>query len=143
MDTALRLESALKAKGLRVIKTRRSDTFVDLEDCARLANRDSNAVFVSIYFNASQVSLCSGFYWSAKGKALAAAIVKQMDNSLKGISRGLSHNIFKVFTDTLMPAVLIECAYLSNLIEAKRCANSGYRQELAKSIAAGILASKS
>jgi N-acetylmuramoyl-L-alanine amidase len=42
-----------------------------------------------------------------------------------------------------MPAVLIECAYLSNLTEASRCANSVYRQELAESIAAGILASKS
>jgi N-acetylmuramoyl-L-alanine amidase len=146
LDTAQRLELVLKAKGLRVIMTRRSDTFVDLEDRARLANRYLKAVFVSIHFNASQVRSCSGmevFYRSAKGKTLAACILKKMDNNLKGINRGLSHNVFKVLTNTLMPAVLIECAYLSNLTEARRCANSDYRQELAKSIAAGILASKS
>lgn len=146
LDTAQRLERALKSKGLRVIMTRRSDTFIDLEDRARLANRYSKAVFVSIHFNASQERSCSGmevFYRSAKGKKLAACILKKMDNNLKGVNRGLSHNVFIVLTNTLMPAVLIECAYLSNLAEARRCANSVYRQELAESIAAGIAASKS
>lgn len=146
LDTALRLERALRAKGLRVIMTRRSDTFIDLEDRARLANRYSKAVFVSIHFNASKERSCSGmevFYRSAKGKELAASILKKMNNNLKGINRGLSHNVFKVLTKTLMPAVLIECAYLSNLTEARRCANPVYRQELAESIAAGVLASKS
>ncbi|MCX6856250.1 MAG: N-acetylmuramoyl-L-alanine amidase, partial [Verrucomicrobia bacterium] len=32
LDTALRLERILKAKGLRVVMTRRSDVFIDLED---------------------------------------------------------------------------------------------------------------
>ena len=146
LDTALRLERMLKAKGLRVIMTRRSDIFIGLEGRARLANRYSKAVFVSIHFNASKIRSRSGmevFYRSAKGKVLAASILRKMDNNLKGVNRGVSHNKFKVLTDTLMPAVLIECAYLSNLTEARRCASSAHRQELAESIAAGILAAKS
>ena len=146
LDTALRLERMLKAKGLRVIMTRRSDIFIGLEGRARLANRYSKAVFVSIHFNASKIRSRSGmevFYRSAKGKVLAASILRKMDNNLKGVNRGVSHNNFKVLTDTLMPAVLIECAYLSNLTEARRCASSAHRQELAESIAAGILAAKS
>ena len=117
-----------------------------LEGRARLANRYSKAVFVSIHFNASKIRSRSGmevFYRSAKGKVLAASILRKMDNNLKGVNRGVSHNNFKVLTDTLMPAVLIECAYLSNLTEARRCASSAHRQELAESIAAGILAAKS
>jgi N-acetylmuramoyl-L-alanine amidase len=146
LDTALRLERILKAKGLRVVMTRRSDVFIDLEDRARLANRYSKAIFVSIHFNASKLKSRSGmevFYRSANGKVLASSILRKMDNNLKGLNRGVSHNDFKVLTATAMPAVLIECAYLSNLTEARRCATSAHRQELAQSIAAGILATKS
>lgn len=146
LDTALRLERILKAKGLRVVMTRRSDVFIDLEDRARLANRYSKAIFVSIHFNASKLKSRSGmevFYRSANGKVLASSILRKMDNNLKGLNRGVSHNDFKVLTATSMPAVLIECAYLSNLTEARRCATSAHRQELAQSIAAGILATKS
>lgn len=146
LDTVLRLERLLKAKGLRTVMTRRSDTFLDLGDRARLANRYSRAVFVSVHFNASKIRSRSGmevFYRSSKGKALAASILRKMDNNLKGVNRGISRNNFKVLTDTLMPAVLIECAYLSNITEARRCASSAYRQELAISIASGILAVKS
>ncbi len=146
LDTVLRLERLLNAKGLRTVMTRRSDTFLDLGDRARLANRYSRAVFVSVHFNASKIRSRSGmevFYRSSKGKALAASILRKMDNNLKGVNRGISRNNFKVLTDTLMPAVLIECAYLSNITEARRCASSAYRQELAISIASGILAVKS
>jgi N-acetylmuramoyl-L-alanine amidase len=145
LDTALRLEKVLKAKGLRVIMTRRSDVFLDLDARARLANQYSKAVFVSIHFNASKIRSRSGmevFYRSANGKVLASSILRKMDNNLKGLNRGVSHNDFKVLTATVMPAVLIECAYLSNLTEARRCATAYHRQELAVSMAAGILAAR-
>lgn len=146
LDTALRLERVLKAKGIRVIMTRRTDVFIDLEHRARLANKYSKAVFVSVHFNASKIRSRSGmevFYRSAKGKVLAASILKKMDINLKGVNRGISSNNFKVLTATTMPAVLIECAYLSNYTEARRCATSTHRQELAQSIASGILATRS
>ena len=146
LDTAIRLERLLQDKGFRVIMTRRDDTFKSLEKRASIANQYSKAIFVSLHFNASTNRSRSGmevFYRSSNGRKLAASILKKMDNNLKGLNRGVTHSHFKVLTDTLMPAVLIECAYLSNAKEAKRCATAYHRQELAASITAGILGIRS
>lgn len=146
LDTAQRLERLLKAKGLRVIMIRSSDVHVELEDRASIANRHSKAVFVSIHFNASRDRSISGmevFYRSASGRKLAGNILRRMDQNLKGVNRGLFYGDLRVLRSTLMPAVLIECGYLSNRTEAQRCGTAAHRQELAESIAAGILASRS
>ncbi len=145
LDTAQRLERLLKAKGLRVIMTRRTDVHVELEDRAATANRNSKAVFVSIHFNASRDRSISGmeiFYRSASGKKLAGNILRRMDQNLKGVNRGLFRGDLSVLRRTLMPAVLIECGYLSNQTESKRCGTVAHRQGLAESIASGILASR-
>jgi N-acetylmuramoyl-L-alanine amidase len=39
-----------------------------------------------------------------------------------------------------MPAVLVECGYISNKREAARCATPAHRQKLADAIVSGILA---
>jgi N-acetylmuramoyl-L-alanine amidase len=41
-----------------------------------------------------------------------------------------------------MPAVLVECGFISNKKEAARCASSTHRQKLAEAIASGILAAR-
>lgn len=146
LDTAQRLERLLKAKGLRVIMIRSSDVHVELEDRASIANRHSKAVFVSIHFNASRDRSISGmevFYRSASGRKLAGNILRRMDQNLKGVNRGLFYGDLRVLRSTLMPAVLIECGYLSNRTEAQRCGTAAHRQELAESIASGIIASRS
>ncbi|MES2309401.1 MAG: N-acetylmuramoyl-L-alanine amidase [Verrucomicrobiota bacterium] len=51
LDTALRLEKVLRARGISVVMTRRSDIFIELEDRARIAARYPDYVFVSIHFN--------------------------------------------------------------------------------------------
>jgi N-acetylmuramoyl-L-alanine amidase len=146
LDTAQRLERLLKAKGLRVIMTRRSDEHVELEDRAVIANRYSKAIFVSIHFNASKDRSISGmeiFYRSDSGKTLARKILRSMDQNLKGVNRGVFLGDLSVLRRTLMPAVLIECGYLSNRTESQRCGTPSHRQELAESIASGILGSRS
>jgi N-acetylmuramoyl-L-alanine amidase len=146
LDTALRLEKILKARGLRVIMTRRTDVDVDLDRRAAIANKASKSVFVSIHFNASRNRSISGmevFYRSSRGKVLASKILRWMDVELRGINRGIYHSDFKVLRGTLMPAALIECGYLSNLAEARRCATAAHRQDVAEAIAKGIIASRS
>lgn len=146
LDVAQRLEKLLKAKGLRVVMTRRSDTFVELEDRAQLANRYSRAVFVSVHFNATRSRLISGmevFYRSDRGKVLARSILRSMDAKVTGVNRGVFHGNLKVLRSTLMPAVVVECGYISNKTEAARCGTPAHRQKLAEAIAAGILAARS
>ncbi|MDZ4288479.1 MAG: N-acetylmuramoyl-L-alanine amidase [Prosthecobacter sp.] len=145
LDVAKRLETALKKRGVRVVMTRRTDTFVKLEDRARIANRNSRSVFVSIHFNASRDKAISGmevFYRSDRGKVLARSILRSMDNRLIGKNRGVIHGGFKVLRSTLMPAVVVEAAYLSNKTEAGRYSSPANRQALADAIAAGIIAAR-
>jgi N-acetylmuramoyl-L-alanine amidase len=147
LDVAKRLETALKKRGLKVVMTRRTDVFVPLGDRAAIANRYPRSVFVSIHFNAARDRSVSGmevFYRSDKGKVLARSILRSMDNRLVGKNRGIVHGGFKVLRSTIMPAVVVEAAYLSNKAEAARYGQStANRQALADAIAAGILAARS
>lgn len=143
LDVAKRVESALKSHGLKTVMTRRTDTFVELDQRARIANRVSSSVFVSIHFNGSRKTSISGgeaYYRSPRGRLLASAICRVMKKRVSGSTRGIFYGNYKVLRETAMPAVLVECGYLSNKREASRCADPDHRQELADAIVSGLLA---
>jgi N-acetylmuramoyl-L-alanine amidase len=146
LDLALRLEKVLKAKGLRVVLTRRTDVFVSLEKRAIISNRQRKALFVSLHFNASKDRSISGmevFYRSPSGKGVATQILRSMDINLKGKNRGIFYEDLKVLRETAAVAVLIEGGYLSNKTDAARCSTAAHRDQMARAIAAGILAARS
>lgn len=143
LDVAKRVETALKSRGLKTVMTRRTDTFVELGQRARIANRVPSSVFVSIHFNGSRKTIISGgevYYRSATGKLLASAISRSIKSKVSGGTRGIFHADFKVLRETRMPAVLVECGYISNKREALRCADPAHRQKLADAIVSGLLA---
>lgn len=146
LDVAQRVETILKKKGLKVVMTRRADTFVSLDDRACIANRQPRSIFVSIHFNASRKTAIRGieiFYRSKNGKVLASRILTALRSRLKtSAGRGLVFGDLKVLRSTLMPAVVVEAAYISNKTEAARCATAAHRQAIAEAIAAGILAAR-
>src|SRR5688572_12817511 len=51
LDTSMRLENHLKSMGYRTIVTRRSDYFISLPQRVAVANRQRDAVFVSVHYN--------------------------------------------------------------------------------------------
>lgn len=143
LDVAKRVETALKSRGLKTVMTRRTDTFVELEQRARIANRVPSSIFVSIHFNGSRTTIISGgevYYRSSRGKLLASAISRSIKSKVTGGTRGIFHGVFKVLRETRMPAVLVECGYISNKREALRCADPSHRQKLADAIVSGLLA---
>jgi len=143
LDVAKRVETALKSKGLKTVMTRRSDTFVELGQRARIANRVPSSIFVSIHFNGSRKTIISGgevYYRSTRGKLLASAISRSIKSRVSGGTRGIFYAGYKVLRETQMPAVLVECGYLSNKREALRCADPAHRQKLADAIVSGLLA---
>nr|WP_184341986.1 N-acetylmuramoyl-L-alanine amidase [Prosthecobacter vanneervenii] len=146
LDVARRVESGLKSSGLKTTMTRRSDSFVELEQRARMANRVPASIFVSIHFNSSRRSGISGtevYYRSALGKVIASAISRSFKARVAVGSRGVLYGDFKVLRETKMPAVLVECGYISNKKEALRCADPAHRQKLADAIVKGLLAVRS
>ena len=143
LDVAKRLEVGLKSRGIKTVMTRRTDTFVELEQRARIANRVPASIFVSVHFNGSRKTIISGgetYYRSTRGKTLASAINRSIKSRVPGGTRGVFFGDYKVLRETQMPAVLVECGYISNKREAARCADSTHRQKLADAIVSGLLA---
>lgn len=143
LDVAKRVEAALISKGLKTVMIRRTDTFVELDRRTRLANLVPASIFVSIHFNGSRQTLISGgevYYRSPRGKLLASSISRSIKSRVTGGMRGIFHGNYKVLRSTKMPAVLVECGYISNKREALRCADPAHRQKIADAIVSGLLA---
>ncbi len=102
-------------------------------------------MFVSIHFNASRNRSVTGMethYRGSRGRELAVAIQRSLDRRVTGINRGIKWKDLKVLRETRAAATLVECGFLSNKAEARRCGDPGHRAALAGAIAAGILAAK-
>jgi N-acetylmuramoyl-L-alanine amidase len=144
-DTARRLERVLRSMGrIRVVLTRRDDTFVSLSERTDIANayRGENAVFVSIHYNAGAREGAFGietYYYSGRAFRLAAAIHPRVIQAMDSVDRGIRRRGYWVLRRNLLPAVLVECGFLTNRLEGSKALNSGYRQRIAEAIAAGIL----
>ncbi len=145
LDVAKRVESGLRSRGVKTAMTRRTDVFVELEQRTRSANRVPSSIFVSIHFNGTRNTAISGgevYYRSHQGKIIAASISRSIRSLASGNTRGVFYADYKVLRGTKMPAVLVECGYISNKREARRCADPTHRQKLADAIVTGLLAMK-
>ena len=167
---ALELRDQLKRAGFNVVLTRSKDTFVDLPDRPALANRRGADLFVSLHFNATQVgrdqvqgpeTYCitpvgasssnaqgeGASYgptpanrWEDRSLLLAYQMEKSLVRNLGVPDRGVRRARFAVLRDATMPAILIECGYMSHPAESKKIYNAAYRQQMAQAIVKGILA---
>ena len=146
LKVAKKVEALLKAKKIPVRLTRRSDVYLTLAQRAAVANRYKDAIFVSIHFNAHNNTSIKGvetFYASAKGKRIAANIQSRVSRHTKTRNRGIKYGMgFAVLNQTKCPAVLVECGFISNPYERRRCAQSWYQSLAARGIVEGIIKSR-
>ncbi len=146
LNVARRLEAILRARGMAVTMTRRSDRYVSLARRAAIANRYRNAIFVSIHFNAHTGTGVKGvetYYYGEEGKKLAAHVHLRMLSRLRprnGDTR--QRKELAVLNKTRCPAILVECGYISNAYERRRILSSAYQYNCARAIADGIRAYK-
>jgi len=141
LDVALRLRNVLSANGYHVVMTRSSDVFVPLGGRVAIANSYRNAVFICIHFNATGRSGASGietYFYSRDSLPLASAIHYYVTGGAPSANRGVRRRGYYVLRKTAIPAVLVECGFLTNPTEAAYAQSVGYRQKLADEIAAGI-----
>ncbi len=146
LKVAQKVEALLKAKRIPVKMTRRSDVYLTLSQRAAVANRYKDAIFISIHFNAHTNTSIKGvetFYASAAGKKIAANIQSRISSHTKTRNRGIKNGIaFAVLNQTKCPAVLVECGFISNPYERRRCAQSWYQSLAARGIVEGIIKSR-
>src|SRR5713101_8147676 len=141
LDVAQRLRNVLAASGYRVVMSRDSDVFVTLPTRVAIANSYRNAIFVCIHFNATQRSGAGGietYFYSRDSLPLASAIHSYVVGGAPSSNRGVRRRGFYVLRKTNIPAVLVECGFLTNPTEAAYARSASYRQKLAEEIAAGV-----
>lgn len=141
-----RVESLLKANRIPVRLTRTSDVYLSLAQRAAVANRYRDAIFLSIHFNAHTNTSFTGvetFYISEKGKRIATNIQSGVIRQTKARNRGIKFGKeFAVLNKTNGPAVLVECGFMSNPYERRRCSEAWYQALLARGIVDGIIKSR-
>jgi len=141
LDVAQRLGKTLAASGYRVVMTRDSDVFVPLGTRVAIANSYSNAIFVSVHFNSAKRSGAAGietYFYSRESLPLASAIHYFVAGGAPSSNRNVRRRGYYVLRKTSVPAVLVECGFLTNPTEAALAQTSSYRQKLAEEIAAGV-----
>jgi len=141
LDVAQRLRAVLQANGYRVVMTRESDVFVPLGRRVAIANSYRNAIFVCIHFNATRRASVNGietYFYSQESLPLASAIHYYVAGGAPTPNRGVRRHGYYVLRRATIPAVLVECGFLTNPTEAEYAQTASYRQKLAAEIASGI-----
>ena len=121
------VSSRLSSQGdISVIVSRNTD--INLSNAERVedGNKQNADVFVSIHMTGNEDE-------SAEG--VQTSVVAYVD--LK--DRGATPFTFDVLKDNNMPAILIQCGFLSNPTDEKKLTNPEFQKDLAEGIAQGIL----
>ena len=145
LDTATRLASQLRQKGLHVVETRTGDYFVTLDNRVAVSNRLKDSIFVSIHYNWARRKKASGietFYLNPNSARLASRIQSKMVGTYRCLDRGIKSRKLYVLRNNKRPAVLCELGFVSNRNENAIVQSSKTRQKLADSIASAILAER-
>lgn len=141
LDVGRRLQGKLAAAGFKTVLSRDRDIFISLDRRVAIANRQHNAVFVSIHFNYAKGRRFHGvetYYHHRYAIPLARAIQGEMAR-LAPPDRGVKQARFRVLRRNGYPAVLVECGFVTNRREARRIADPAFRDQVADAIARAII----
>lgn len=160
LKISLKLQKFLEAGGYEVVMTRSTDDSTDsipsgsiqarkksdLKNRLDLMSEYPNAIFVSIHLNKFTTSAACGaqvFYSPAVkqsemlGKCIQDRVIQllQPDNT-RVIKKGTSSTY--LLKNATVPAVIVECGFLSNHSELEKLKDSGYQGKMAFSVFCGI-----
>ena len=161
LDIALKLEKILKFYGFNVIMTRTQDVMTcddgldslrkrkisDIHNRFELMRKNPDAIFISVHQNKFEDSSQHGtqvFYSGndERSKELAEAIQTSVTLILQRkndrVVKKSGSGIYLLY-HAKIPAVLVECGFISNSDEVKKLKDESYRMKLAILIADGLL----
>ena len=140
------LRCELEKRGLEVYLTRESDYAVSLHKRTDHANSLQLDLFVSIHCDAFHKTSASGMSvhiypgHSNETLSLAQKVSSMLAMDFKSrLNRGVKKSNFYVLRETTMPAVLIECEFLSNPKARKFLREPENQLAMARAIAKGIV----
>lgn len=155
LDISLKLYELLKARGVNVALTRSTDKYLGLTERAQYANNLNASLFICIHNNSAVTPAAHGsmvYYYTSEtdnltkesfgitSKELAAMVHKGILKYGNRYDRKIDDGSkFVVLYSTKMPAILTECAFLSNEEEMELLDTDGFRLKLAQGICEGVI----
>lgn len=161
LEIALKLRDMLKASGIEVKMIRESDVSIydtasgtirerkvsDLKNRVKIVNNNKKNILVSIHQNKFEQSKYSGaqmFYSTNNDKSQILA--ENIRKSITGLIQPENKRELKkggsdiyLLNKAAVPAVIVECGFISNEEEAKNLSNEEYQSKIAFAIYCGIL----
>jgi len=160
LNICLTLAELLKSNGYNIILTRDSDVSTDTLENDRISSRkksdlknrlelmknNPDAVFVSIHLNKFTTSAASGsqVFYSKKfdeskklGENIQSNIVRLLQPENTRVNKQATSGTYLLYNATI-PAVLVECGFLSNTAELTLLKTEEYQKKLAFCIFCGI-----
>ncbi|HEX8280682.1 MAG TPA: N-acetylmuramoyl-L-alanine amidase [Chthoniobacterales bacterium] len=167
LDVARRVERMARANGFATTLTRTGDEWISLAARAAAANRERDAIFVSIHFDDGARAAATGvqtFYavrqmpnqsrlasWlpflqtvandspNFESQSLAGFVQAALVGKTQAFNRGTKAEQFYVVANVRHPAVLVEGGFLSNSEDIGKLTTEAYREQLAGAITDGIV----
>lgn len=138
------LAKMLQSAGLATVSTRFSDTNPSLRTRTNLLNAAKADIAVSVHINAStnrDANYISTFIQGKGGEA--ERIAERVQACLVGATGwpdgGVRVQNLHMTRETNMPAILVECGFISNPEQEKKLGELNTRNNIARAIADGIL----
>jgi N-acetylmuramoyl-L-alanine amidase len=144
LGTSLLLREELQNLDHEVIMTRQQDQTRSLAARAAFANRFNADLFVSIHANAAANPVPEGievfhFAGSDAGSELASRVQDSLIAEFPDHrNRGVKEANFAVLRLTNMPAILVECEFLTNPDQLRFLSDPANRRRIAAAIARAI-----
>lgn len=161
LKIALMLKHFLNAGGFKVVMTRESDVSTDSVETDKISARKKSdlknrlklmkdypeAIFVSIHLNKFTTSAANGsqvFYSAGReesktlGEDIQKSVVRLLQPENNRVNKQATSSTYILYNATV-PAVLVECGFLSNSAELARLKTEEYQNKMAFSIFCGIM----
>jgi len=150
LDIACRLNKILTDLGIPTVMTRSKDEYVELHQRPNLANSMKADLFVSIHNNwidnpsvAGTMTLYFPYDNSDRGltsKRFAEIVQEEMLRTIDTADRKIvARPNLVVLNSTEMPAILVECGFLSNDSDRNKLAAEEYRDKIAQALYTAVI----
>lgn len=154
LQIATNLQKRLEKAGVKVIMTRTTnDVSISNSERAKIANDAKADLFIRIHCDGSTDSAASGIStlypgatkWSgpigAPSKSAANSVQAAVVAATGAVSRGAVARTDQTgFNWATVPAVTVECGFMTNSVEDKLLASPHYQDKLAEGMSNGVMA---
>jgi N-acetylmuramoyl-L-alanine amidase len=148
LSVGKKVAERLRSAGAKVILTRETDTFLELDERVKMAENVFAELFVSIHVNSVKNNTTANgteTYFNtsnnmngAESKLLAYEIQKEMVERANMYDRGIKDSGFFVIKNNHIPAVLLEMGFLPNKEDRDKLVSDEFQNVFAEAIYQGI-----